>query len=111
MVENFFPLVGGQLGEVSFAGVVAMRAIVVAAIGDGQVHAVGRGWTGAEGHVHFEIKIVNGAGAIRTDHFFKLKDEVEERSDSACFLLTKYFEVKGFECFPLLSFFRGSSMP
>ena len=44
LVNDLEPLLSGQFGEVPLAGVVAVGAVVVAAIGDRQVHAVGRGW-------------------------------------------------------------------
>ncbi len=61
MVENFKPGLGIQLRVVARAGVVAMRAGVVAAVGDGQVHAVGRGRGRGERRRGFKIQLADRA--------------------------------------------------
>ena len=71
LVNDLDPLLGAQFGEVPFAGVVAMRAVIVAAIGDRQIHAIGRGGTRAERHDGFKSKFMDGTGAIEQG----LKDE------------------------------------
>ncbi len=75
LIQNLEPSLGIEFGEVSFAGVVAVRTVVVAAISDRQIHAVGRGGTRAERHVHFQFKVVDRARAVGTDQIGKLKVE------------------------------------
>ena len=76
LVEDPDPLFCGQLGEVPLAGIVAVGAVVVAAIGDRQVHAVGSGRPGAERHDRFQIQLVDRAGAIGTHQFAELEAEI-----------------------------------
>ena len=80
-------MLGGEFGEVSFAGVVAMCAIIIAAICDGQIHAIGGGWTRAERHVHFELKIVNGA-----THLFEERGKIEEVAKLSIEWFKKYLK-------------------
>ena len=74
-VDDAEPLFRRQRREVALAGVVAVGAVVVAAIGDCQVHAVRSAWTGAERHQRVQLEIVDRAGAIGTEQFIELAAE------------------------------------
>ncbi len=52
--------------------VITVGAVVVAAVSQRQVQAVGSGGTGGERHDRFEPQLVDRAGAIRADKFCKL---------------------------------------
>ena len=71
-VEDSLPLVGGKLGVIAGAGIVTVGALVIAAVGEGQIHTVRGGWSGGEGGSHFQVKVMDGAGAVRPDKLFDL---------------------------------------
>ncbi len=64
-VENVFPVIRFQFGIIPLAGVVAVGAVVVTAVGDCQVHAVGRGRARTERHGGIEFQFVDGTGAVK----------------------------------------------
>ena len=55
-----------------------MGAVVVATIGDRQIHAIRRGRARAERHDRVQFQFVHGTGAIRFDEFGKLQVEVRK---------------------------------
>ena len=68
----------GKFREIPFTGVVAVGAVIVTAIGDGKVHAVGGRGTRAERHDGFQVELVDGADAIGAEQLRKLKAEGRE---------------------------------
>ncbi len=62
-VENMLPLPGAQLGVLARAGIVAVRAVIVAAIGKRQVHAVRRGRPVGERRRGFQVQLANRRSA------------------------------------------------
>ena len=65
-----------KLGEAAGAGIVAVGAVVVAAVGQRQVHAVRRGRAGAEGRDRFDLQLVDRAGAIRAQQLVQIADKL-----------------------------------
>ena len=83
---------GVQLGKVPRAAVVAVRAVVVAAVGEGQVHAIRSRRPRRERHGGLEIQHVDGTCAIRTEQLVELEPE---GSQVALDLFSRSAELRG----------------
>jgi len=60
-VQDGLPALGGEFRVGAHAGVIAMGAIVIAAIRDREVHAVGRTQFLAKRQVHFQPEVTDWA--------------------------------------------------
>ena len=72
LIQNRFPLLGAQFGVISGSCVIAVGAVIIAPIGQCQVHAVRRRKLRRERHHGIQFQITNWTRSIRLYKRFQL---------------------------------------